>query len=358
MARVSARTGGLVPQPHRCPADDRRLRLFVDVARQLFSPALGERALIGVEIELHPVTAESDPQPVEPAALRSALATDRRFVEHARVTFEPGGQLEMSPGPCASVAQVVADAEAIVARAKELAAAVGVELVAAGTNPWHSCDDIPLRDTSPRYLVMADILGPAGPRMMRLTASLQICVDLLPGRAGHEQWLVANLASPVLAAAFANSGSLDGQPAGIPGVRTAIWDQIDRRCTGYDGRHLDPGDPVGAYARFLAEAPRFPLPEASDHRYHATTVFPPVRPRGGYLEIRALDALPVPRLGEAVRAVATLLTDEQVRRDALDILLPTLDRFEASWTDAACGQSPLSEDLLDLTRDGVARCVA
>jgi glutathione synthase len=36
--------------------------------------------------------------------------------------------------------------------------------------------------------------------MMRLTASLQIAVDLLPGQPGHEQWLVANLAqAPVTA---------------------------------------------------------------------------------------------------------------------------------------------------------------
>lgn len=125
---------------------------------------------------------------------------------------------------------------------------------------------------------------------------------------------MANLACPVLAAAFANSPSLDGQPADVPGVRTAIWHQIDRQRTGHDGRHLDLRNPVGAYARFLAEAPRLPLPEARDDRYHATTVFPPVRPREGYLEIRALDALPLSRPPDAVRTVATLLTDDAARR--------------------------------------------
>lgn len=97
------------------------------------------------------------------------------------------------------------------------------------------------------------------------------------------------------------------------------------------------------------------MPEARDDRYHATTVFPPVRPRGGYLEIRALDAVPTPQLGEAVCTVATLLTDEWVRRDALDVLLPTLDRFEVSWAQAALGESPLAQELLALTQ---ARCVA
>jgi glutamate--cysteine ligase len=35
-------------------------------------------------------------------------------------------------------------------------------------------------------------------------------VDILPGPAGREQWLVANLAGPPLTAAFANSTAIDG----------------------------------------------------------------------------------------------------------------------------------------------------
>ena len=331
----------------------------MNVATELFAPHPdpARPGRIGLEIELHPVTVGSTPRPVDPTVLRRAFGADAAFVRTANLTFEPGGQVELSLAPSDSITDVLATAEAMVTRAQELAATASVVLVATGTNPWHTCDDIPLRSTSPRYLAMADLLGVAGPRMMRLTASLQISVDLLPGPAGHEQWLVANLASPALAAAFANSPNLDGRPAGIPGARTAIWHRIDRRRTGYDGRHLDPHDPVGAYARFLAGAPRFPIPEAADDRYHATTVFPPVRPRGGYLEIRALDSLPMPRLADAVRTVATLLYDERARRDALDLLLPTLDRYESAWEQAASGVSPIAADLLALARHAAGSAV-
>ena len=332
---------------------------LADVARRLFAPAVSARPRVGLEIELHAVTDGDAPLPVDPAVLAHALGADPAFVRRSRLSFEPGGQVELSLPARASAEEATAGAEAAIQRAEALASAAGVRLVAAGTNPWHSCADIPLRSTAPRYRVMGEMLGAAGPQMMRLTASLQVCVDLLPGAAGREQWLTANLAAPVLAAAFANSPWLDGRPAAVPGARTLIWERIDKRRTGFDGRHLDLRDPIRAYGRFLAGAPRFPIPEAADDRYHATTVFPPVRPRGGYLEFRALDSLPVGRLGDAVRTVVNLLTNAVVRREALALLLPSLDGYEASWADAARGSSPFAVDQLDLAGEpAAAGCAA
>jgi glutamate--cysteine ligase len=191
-------------------------------------------------------------------------------------------------------------------------------------------------------------VGPDGRRMMRLTASLQISVDLLPGPAGREQWLVANLAGPPLAAAFANSPWRDGRPAGIPGARTRIWQGVDPSRTGYDGRHLDLVDPVGAYHAFAASAERFPIPEAARPSYHLSTLFPPVRPRGGYLELRYLDAQPVERLGEVIGTVSRLLYDARARRDALDLLLPRAGDLARAWDEAAVGHSPQAADLLEI----------
>jgi hypothetical protein len=145
---------------------------------------------------------------------------------------------------------------------------------------------------------------------------LQVAIDLLPGRAGYEQWLVANLAGPALAAAFANSGSAEGRPAGPAGARTRIWQNVDLCRTGYDGRHLDLTDPVGAYAAFAAAAPRLPIPQAEQPSYHLSTLFPPVRPRSGYLEVRYLDAQPYSRIGEVVATVVALLCDSRARHDA------------------------------------------
>src|SRR5262249_25701918 len=159
------------------------------------------------------------PRAVDPAVL--AAGFDAGFVRAVAPSFEPGGQLELSPAPRPTAEALVRDLGRMLRRAAAIAAARGVRLEAAGLDPYHSCADVPLRRGAPRYVRRRRVSaqpGPNGRRMMRLPASLQITIDLLPGRAGREKWLVANLAGPPLAAAFANSGTAEGRPAGIEGA--------------------------------------------------------------------------------------------------------------------------------------------
>ena len=106
---------------------------------------------------------------------------DAGFVHAASPTFEAGGQLELSPPPRPSAAALVRDLGPLLRRAVTIAAARGVRLEAVGLNPYHSSADVPLRLRTPRYLAMQamfDEVGPEGRRMMRLTAALQISIDL------------------------------------------------------------------------------------------------------------------------------------------------------------------------------------
>jgi glutamate--cysteine ligase len=245
-------------------------------------------------------------------------------------SVEPGGQLELSPPALGSVDAVVRDM-------RQRLATLPTEFELAGVDPWRSLDEVPLVLETPRYLALQALFdehGDAGRQMMRLTASLQVCVDLLPGAAGREQWLVANLAGPYLVDAFCPSRA-----------RTEIWRAMDPVRTAYDGRHLDARDPVSAYAAFAATAPRLPIPEAMDDAYHLNTIFPPVRPRGGYLELRYLDSQPVTT--EVLGTIWTLLYDDVVRRSALELLLPQLDDYASLWDTAD------SDELLELVRPKV-----
>jgi glutamate--cysteine ligase len=332
-------------------------RSLTAVVERMFAPARHPGRL-GAEVELIPVTNGPRPRPVEPATL--AAGFDPAFVADAVPTFEPGGQLELSPPPQPSAAALLQNLNLLWARADRIAARCGVRLEAAGTNPYHCTTEIPLRTPSPRYLAMQDAfdrVGPHGRQMMRLTASLQIAVDLVAG-AGLEQWLVANLAGPPLSAAFANSPCVAGCPAGTPAARTRIWRGIDPTRTGYDGRHLDLTHPIRRYAEFAAAAPRLPIPATEDPGYHLGTLFAPVRPRGGYLEVRYLDAQPPDRMATAITTVATLLYHPRARRDALDLLLPRIGDQDRAWAEAAAGYSPETEPLLSIVasaRDAVQR---
>jgi len=180
-----------------------------EAVERLFAPAR-RPGRVGAEVELIPVSDTVRPGAVDPVVL--AAGFDAGFVRAAAPSFEPGGQLELSPAPRPTTGALVRDLAWMLRRSAAIAAARGVRLEAAGLNPYHSCADVPLRLRTPRYLAMQQVFdetGPDGRRMMRLTASLQVTIDLLPGRAGREQWLVANLAGPPLAAAFANSGTAD-----------------------------------------------------------------------------------------------------------------------------------------------------
>ena len=294
-----------------------------DAVRRAFTPSTGPRA-IGVELEMH-VRAEV---PHDQAGPRGIPALGAEFESRGHPTLEPGGQLELSLPPQTSVAALLREVDWCL----ETVTAT-TEVALTGLDPWRGLDDVPLTLQTPRYRSMQELFdrhGDDGRRMMRLTASLQVCVDLLPGRAGYEQWLVANLAGPSLVTAYQGSQR-----------RTRIWQGIDPARTGYDGRHLDAHDPVGAYAAFAAAAERLPIPEAADDGYHLNTLFPPVRPRGGYLELRFLDSQRP--TAELLGTIWALMYDAQVRRSALDLLLPTLPTYGGQWGTA--DPTPL----LDLT---------
>ncbi len=281
-----------------------------DAVSRAFSPSAGPRR-IGVELEMH---------------VHGTPHLAGELIDRGHPTYEPGGQLELSLPPQTSVSALLREVDWCLGTVAESA-----EVALTGVDPWRSLAQVPLTLPTPRYLAMQELFdrnGDSGRRMMRLTASLQVCVDLLPGREGREQWLVANLAGPALVAAYA--GSLE---------RTRMWQGIDPARTGYDGRHLDVQDPVGAYTAFALAAERLPIPEADDDGYHLGTLFPPVRPRIGYLELRYLDSQRP--TAELLSTISALLYDERLRREALELLLPTLPSYWDQWQ--AADPSPLME---------------
>ncbi|MEV6417756.1 glutamate-cysteine ligase family protein [Kribbella sp. NPDC051718] len=240
------------------------------------------------------------------------------------ITFEPVGQLELSlpcaPDPAGDLCAYTEDLQ------RHLTAA-GIQLEARPCDPRPE-HEVPLQLTTPRYVAMHrhfDTMGPAGRRMMRRTASTQICLDWWPGAAGIEQWRVLNLAGPFLAARFARSSGLGG--------RLTTWLRTDPARTGFDDRPLR-GDPVTAYAEFAAAAKVFVTGGAADH---LTTLFPPVRPRGTYLEVRFLDAQQPTEVGPVIAALAGLMYDDDLRRRTLRLLESQQPHLADHWHAAAMG---------------------
>ncbi|MCG0287864.1 ergothioneine biosynthesis glutamate--cysteine ligase EgtA [Streptomyces sp. PSAA01] len=271
---------------------------------------------IGVELEWLLYDPHIPARPIEAARLEAAVTALRGLPLRSAITFEPGGQVELSSLPADSLTACVESAAADLVLVRSLLAGLGLGLAGHGHDPWRP----PRRFlTTPRYESMEtyfDRRGPAGRSMMCSTASVQVCVD-----AGHEEpgplgmarrWRLAHMLGAVLTAAFANSPLRQGRPTGYRSTRQAVWTAMEPGRT-----HAPPdgGDPRTAWVHYVLEAPVMAIrdekapwavpsgvtfrqwartglprpPSLDDLDFHASTLFPPVRPRG-HLELRMIDA--------------------------------------------------------------------
>jgi ergothioneine biosynthesis glutamate--cysteine ligase EgtA len=295
------------------------------------------------------------------------------FPSGASLTVEPGGQLELSSAPAATLGELVAVTQRDLVALRDAASAVGLELCGYGLDPLRP----PRRVLDlPRYAAMEKFFdrgGPWGRQMMCGTASVQVCLDAGDdgaGRSGYRsRWRLLHAIGPVLVAAFANSPLRAGRPTGWRSARQQAWLHMDPgRTRAPDGSagDVDPRDAWTAYAldaelmcvpdagtrdwaappgltfrgwlRGDAGSPRPPTRE--DLSYHLSTLFPPVRPRG-HLELRMIDAQPGDGWIVPAAVATALAEDERAADAALAAVEPVWDRSpdaEEPWLRAArCG---------------------
>jgi glutamate--cysteine ligase len=316
----------------------------------------GPPGQVGIESEWFVHTDRDPLTPVRPADLQRLLDAADPLPGGSAVTFEPGGQIELST-TCARDASSAVDVLRDDLRhldkllADHHLARVGVG-VSPGLPPQRVLD-------TPRYAAMEayfDGDGPAGRVMMASTAAVQVSLDAgADDRDVRRRWHLLNDLAPLLTAAFANSPLRCGRPTGLRSTRADVWSRIDGCRT-----QRPPGDdPVEAWARYAlgarvmllrtAEGPWLAdpgmtfsewvsgttphgHPTYADLAYHLTTLFPPVRPHG-WLELRTIDALPDDHWPVAVAVTSALVEDDRAAdraREALDALaavdLPTYAR--------------------------------
>ncbi|MER7831928.1 ergothioneine biosynthesis glutamate--cysteine ligase EgtA [Streptomyces sp. NPDC095602] len=311
----------------------------------------GPPGAVGVELEWFVHDLHHPYLPVPRDRLHTAFTALRALDLGSSLTVEPGGQLELSSPPAASLAACVATVTADLSAVRDVLARLGLTLTGSGTDPWLPARERVLRE--PRYDAMEvylDRWGTAGRTMMRDSASVQVCVDSgyeEPGPLGYaRRWRLAHLLGPVLVASFANSPTLHGRPTGLRSSRQSLWAGIDplRGTAPPAGR-----EPRAAWARHVLDTPvmcvraaegpwavpegltfrqwlrsgAMRAPTRADLDYHLTTLFPPVRPRGTHLELRMLDAQPGADGWVVPLAVtAALFDDPEAAEAAYRLLLP------------------------------------
>ncbi|MFI1395785.1 ergothioneine biosynthesis glutamate--cysteine ligase EgtA [Streptomyces sp. NPDC020681] len=271
---------------------------------------------VGVELEWLVHEQHRPDRPVPADRLIAAHDLVRKLPLVSALTFEPGGQLELSSPPANSLMECIDSVAADLDAVRTALRQAGLTLTGIGLDPFNP----PRRVLhEPRYDAMEayfDRTGPAGRAMMCSSASIQVCLDAgveEPGPLGHgRRWQLAHLLGAVLLAAFANSPVQEGRDTGWRSRRQAVWAELDAfrplappmdlepraawtahvldspvMCVRMDDEPWELPDGLTFRQWMRSGLPRPPTRQDLD--YHLTTLFPPVRPRG-HLELRMMDA--------------------------------------------------------------------
>jgi len=329
-----------------------------DIRERLFSPSHSAvpRA-IGVELELIPVDARTRhviPVRDEMRSTGGVLArlaaregwseetaqsdpSSWNLPDGARISFEPGGQIEISSSPHPAASALIDAMTRVVGQIDEEMRAEGIALVAAGVDPCNDIASVPLQLHRERYAMMTDYFdsrGVSGVRMMRQTAALQINVER--GSDPATRWLLLNALAPLVIALFANSRVYGGSDTGFASYRAHIWRTLDTSRTGIV---YDVADPAEHYLRFALDA--FAMQSGKDRKsaryvsfgewmrnaelsledwhFHLSTLFPEVRPKS-YFEIRSADTIEVRSIAAPVVFLTGLIYDPATASRAIHLL--------------------------------------
>ena len=332
-------------------------QLLDDVRQRLFAPARSPHPFaIGLELELIPLhrstharALATGKERVSTADVLSRLGLRLGWQEQsngedppswkledgAHISFEPGGQIEISTAPQPTASEVIDSTQNLVTVIRDEMSKAGIELLARGVDPYNDIKDVPLQLNRDRYTAMTryfDSIGPSGVGMMRQTAALQM--NLERGEDPKSRWRLLNSLAPIIVALFANSRKYAGKPTGWASYRAQLWRTLDPSRTGIiyeEGAHAERylafaldaiamrsvggGASYRAFRKWIDDA----AIEREDWLFHLSTLFPEVRPKE-FFELRSADTIEPDALAAPVLFVTSLVYDEESAHRAVEII--------------------------------------
>ncbi len=214
----------------------------------------GPPGLVGTELEWLVVARDRPDAPVPIPLLQDLLTAAGPLPERSAVTFEPGGQLELSSQAFRGSTACWRALSRDTAHVRAALDHAGLQLLGTALDPYRS----PRRQLRlPRYDAMDSYFtraghGACGETMMNSTAALQVNLDVGPDRAeAYRRWRLLHQVGPTLVAAFANSPVHAGAPTGWRSGRQQIWQDLDPMRTAAPAGT----DPVTAFTDFPPRRP-------------------------------------------------------------------------------------------------------
>lgn len=289
----------------------------------------------------------------------------------ARISFEPGGQIEISSARHPTASGLIAELDAITTTLSTGFERHEVRLESTGVDRWNNIDAIPLQLHRARYATMTryfESLNPSGTRMMRQTASVQVSIEA--GSDPIARWNLLNALAPYLTAIFSNSAHYAGRRTKHQSYRAHLWRTLDSSRTGLARESTRP---IGDYALFALNAGAMfsPVregrylsflewmsdgePTTQDWDLHMSTLFPEVRPKG-FFEIRSPDMVDPQLLAAPIALIAGLVYDERSAGIAAEILSHPDDSLLERAGTQALRDSAIASISRELGRVAISGC--
>ena len=307
------------------------------------------------------------------------------YRDQASVTLEPGGQLELAGGQCATIHEAHQEFTTYSREIASVGSDFGISFLGLGIQPISAVNDIEMVPKQ-RYRIMAPYMstvGKLGLRMMKQTAAVQVNLDYADEADAMDKLRTAMGLSPIVNAMFANSSIAEGKLSGYVSLRGHIWTDTDPAragllpfvfsgTTGFEeyvkwaldapmyftirsGRYVDlTGMP---FRRFLTHGHGDMRATTGDWSLHLTTLFLEARLKT-YLEVRTPDSQP----SHLALAVPALWKGVLYEPGCLEAAWDLVKRW--SWDERICAYHDAHRDglrtrvgrvsLLDLAREILA----
>jgi glutamate--cysteine ligase len=266
------------------------------------------------------------------------------------ITLEPGGQLELSGAPVATVHRTCSELMAHLAQLREVAEPLGIGFLGLGMTPNWSRSEVPTMPKG-RYRIMTAYMpkvGNLGLDMMYRTCTVQANLDFSSEADMVKKLRVSLALQPVATALFANSPFTAGKPNGFLSFRSEIWRDTDPDRSGMLPWAFEPGMGYERWTDYALDVPMYFVKRGSryidvagrsfrdllagklaecpgeratvsDWANHLSTIFPEVRLKR-YLEMRGADTGRWARLPSLTAFWVGLLYDDACLDAAWDIV--------------------------------------
>ncbi|HVN26903.1 MAG TPA: glutamate-cysteine ligase family protein [Candidatus Binataceae bacterium] len=195
----------------------------------------------------------------------------------ARVTIEPGAQIELSGEQCESIHCARREFSQHVAELIEVGHSHDAVLLGLGMTPVSRIDEIELLPKH-RYHIMYPYMarkGRLGQRMMKQTAGVQANLDYSSEADAMRKLRVTMGIVPLVYAMFANSPLADGGLNGYQSYRGHIWTGTDADRCGILEFVFNDGVSFEDYTEYALDVPMYFIIRGEDHHQYVDMTQPP-----------------------------------------------------------------------------------